>query len=510
MTEPAINLTDSVLPPDAMAGRAGRRALVTPDEEVDHATLLARVNQWANAFRALDLPNEARVAFIMRDDAALVAGYFGAIKAGLVAIALNNRLEPADIAHQIELADAGAIVVDPAFDDRLAAVPATRRAHGIVLGCGPREAWPATVVRQSTAFESVKRRPRDMAFWLFSSGTTGRPKAIVHSHKDGAGCALLLGAGYQRGADELVFCTSKLFFAFPMANALMGPLALGMATLLYPDWPDPTAVPDIVARHRPTVMMSVPTVYHRILREAGGRMDAFSTVGLFASAGERMPTAVWQAWKDATGHEIAEFYGNSESHCIVIASSPGDARPGVAGVAAPGAELRLDGPDGSPAPPGASGELWVRHPALATGYWDDVARTEAAFRDGWFRTGDMFAVDADGQWSHLGRADSMTRIAGQWVSPAEIVDAAMASGRCEEAACALVPDAAGFERLALFVVAPGADERALEADLAAGLPRFKRPRWIRFVDAIPKTPTGKVQAFRLREAFLAVAADGGA
>lgn len=498
-----MNACDVILDPKQVVRYQERPCFLTLDGEITYGELLRMVNQAANAFIALGIEPDDRVLFIMRDTPEMVAAYLGAVKAGAVAVAVNDKLSSSDISFLAADSAACVILADIAFAALLRDVAPGPR----TLWCGGVEReddWQLLLQSQSDNATARDRAPDDMAFWVYTSGTTGRSKGVVHTHGNVEACRFLLRDHLGCDTDDVVFATSKLFFAYPMANAVMGPLALGMRVALYPDWPDPAAILEMVRRFRPTVMFSVPTVYRRLLQEPELSLAAMKTVRFCVSGGERMPEPLAQRWATLTGRGIIEAYGTSETHCIVLASRPDHRIPGCAGGPTRGAEAFLGDADGKPVRQGETGMLWVKHPCLAIGYWRLPEATAVAFRNGWFRSGDMFRIDEEGLWWHQGRADDMLKIAGQWVSPSEVEDIILATDLCAEAACVPIEDAEGFLRLALFAV-PKGDLSDLEARLAEAystvLPRHKWPKWIRLVDEIPKTATGKVQRYRLRETF---------
>lgn len=499
-----MNASDVILDPAETARRRNDPCFLTPDGGMSYGEVLAAVNRAANAFRALGIRPDDRILFILRDTPEMVAAYLGAIKAGAVAIAVNNKLPAADVTFIAQHSNARAVLADTAFASIIAGIGP----DPLVLWCGGRgdgsgRDWHSFAAAQKDEAAAEPRRPEDMAFWVYTSGTTGRPKGVVHTHGNVESCRFLLRDHLGCGKDDIVFPTSKLFFAYPMANAVMGPLALGLRVVLYPDWPDPAAIVDMVRQYRPTVMFSVPTIYRRLLQETEDAVRQMASLRFCVSGGERMPEALGRRWAALTGHGIIEAYGTSETHAVVLASRPDDRIAGCAGLPTPGTEAYLGDAEGNAVPAGEIGVLWLRHPCLARGYWDLAEATADAFREGWFRSGDMFSRDDEGRYWHQGRADDMLKVAGQWVSPAEVENVVFAAGLCREAACVPVPDSDGFHRLALFAVADGSGSD-LEQRINTAcevLPRHKRPRWIRLVDEIPKTATGKVQRFRLRQLF---------
>jgi len=415
---------------------------------------------------------------MMRDTPEFAAAWLGAVHAGAVAVALNTRLTETEV--RTLQADSGA-----------------RLTIGADSG-----SWRDALRSASPQATPFNAREEDPAFWLYSSGTTGKPKGIIHAHRS------LLPAGQAMrevlglGAGETTFATSKLFFAYALEHGLLGPLAIGGTAILEPDWPDAETALARVERHRPAAFFSVPTFYRRLLALGAERLAPFRAVRRCVAAGEPLPLKLIEQWRAATGGEILSLYGMSETFCACIVTPPGTSNGLDTGTPLAGVDTRLVPSEGKDAAAGEAAELWLRHPALALGYANRPEQTAAQFRDGWFRTGDRFARDAAGFFSHRGRTDERLKIAGQWVQLGELEEAVAGDAAIAEAACVQVTDADGFERLALFVTARG---DAAHAVATAGrvceekLPRFKRPKWIRSVAELPRTATGKVQRFKLRE-----------
>jgi acyl-coenzyme A synthetase/AMP-(fatty) acid ligase len=298
----------------------------------------------------------------------------------------------------------------------------------------------------------------------------------------------------------VILVTSKLFFAVALDLALIGAISCGATTILNDSWPAPEQIAAQVARYRPTMFFSVPTFYRRLLALPPEQLEPFRGVAFTHTGGERLPDTVFRQWGSVVGTEILVGYGMSETFCQAFSNFPMRTRLGSCGVPLMGVEVKLLGDAGDDVGVGELGALWLRHPALTLRYKDD-ANTEQAFRDGWFRTNDLFVQDRDGYLFHQGRIDELYRVAGMWVKPAEVEEAVLADGRIREAACALVPDGDGFERLALFVTPAGGEGTAESAahERCAVLPRHSRPKWVREVTELPRTSTGKVQRFVLRQ-----------
>jgi 3-hydroxybenzoate/4-hydroxybenzoate---CoA ligase len=495
-----MNAAEVLLGKDALERHGGRMALVCADRSLSYAELAAEATRAANALRALGVRPGDRVLLLLRDTPEFVAAWLGAVHAGAVVIGLNTKLGVDEYRHVVTdsgarlliaedalLAVLGPLAEELASEKRLAASATWRQA---LRDAAPRAAaYPA--------------RPQDPAFWLYSSGTTGRPKGIVHAHRD------VLAAGQAQrevlglGPGDKVFATSKLFFAYALETGMLGPLALGATTILHPDWADVEQIQAIIARHEPAAVFSVPTFYRRLLTLPADRLAPLRKVRYWVSAGERLPQSVFGDWRAATGREILSIYGMSETFCVIMMTPLGEAGALRSGKPLAGVQARLLADDGEEVADGAPGVLWVRHPALSSGYANRPEATRAQFRDGWFCTKDIFVRDAQGYYAHQGRSDELLKVAGQWVQPGDLEDAVLGLEAVAEAACVPGTDENGFERLALFVAARGADAAAAVA--AAGracqerLPRHKQPKWILPIAALPRTATGKVQRFKLRE-----------
>lgn len=504
-----MNAAEQLLGDEALARHGDRVALLCGDDAVGYRDLADRVARAAGALRALGVRPGDRVMLLMRDTPEFAAAWLGAVRAGAAAIALNTKLTEDDFRHI--RADSGArlAIVEDVFATArpdLAAEQAREGSLAIAGAAVPEGArdWRAELARAEPAAAS-DAGPGTPAFWLYSSGTTGKPKGIVHTHASvmASGEALrLLGIA----AGERVFATSKYFFAYGLEHGLLGTLSVGATGIALPDWADPDSALAAVARHRPIALFSVPSFFRRLLAEPAAALAPLRAIRHFVAAGERLPLPVIEQWQGAVGSQILSLYGNSEAYCACMMMPPDSDSRGRTGRLLPLTEARLRDAAGAEPAEGEPGVLWLRHPALAAGYVNRPDLTRAQFQDGWFCTQDLFVRDAGGFFIHQGRADELVKIAGQWVQPGELEETVATEPSVAEAACVSVTDAEGFERLALFVAASGDEAGAMEAAIRAaecaceqGLPRFKRPKWIRSVAELPRTATGKVQRYKLRE-----------
>lgn len=485
-----MNGAQQLLGEEALARHGSRTALICGEESLTFTELAARVARAAGAFAALGLRPGERVLFLMRDTPDFAAAWLGAIQAGAVAVALNDKLSDGELEHAAADSRPRLAVVEQEFMHRSFA--------------GLRPMLASTFAEQATraaavaAFDAAAEAP---AFMLYSSGTTGRPKGIVHAHRGFAS----LGRAFRCigvAAGERVFSTSKLFFAYGLEHGLLAALAHGATAVVYPGWPDADAVIELVARHRPAALFSVPTVYRRLLAQPPERLAPFAAVRRFVAAGERLSRQLVEQWRRTLGAELLNLYGMSETFCACMMTPPGTSDGMRTGVPLEDVRVELRDSSGHAPPAGEPGVLWIRHPAQASGYANLPRETEAQFRDGWFCSRDLFVRDAQGYYIHQGRSDELLKIAGQWVQPGELEAVAAQQAAVAEAACVPVADADGLERLALFVTAsadPAAAQRAAQEACERLLPRHKRPKWVRAVEELPRTATGKVQRFKLRE-----------
>lgn len=489
-----MNAAEHLLGSAALDRHGSRTALSCATESVTYADLGRQVRKAAAAWIALGAARGDRVLILLPDSPEFAAAWLGAVYAGLVAIAVNGSLPVEDQRYMFEDSDARLFLAGEESAMRAASIPAER--------CVDVPRWRQALTAAQPLAQCAAVEATDPAFWLYSSGTTGKPKGIIHSHKDavpsGNGMRGVLGLGPA----DTVFSTSKLFFAYGLEHGLLGPLAIGATSVLHAGSIDASQAASIVARHRPSALFSVPSFFRRLLSLDTQALAPFRAVRHFVAAGERLPAALMTRWQSATGGEILSLYGMSETFCAAMMTPPGSSTATRTGRPLPGVDTRLVNDSGYEAKPGEAGVLWLRHPSLSTGYANRPEATAEQFRDGWFCTKDVFVCDSEGFFSHQGRADEFIKVAGQWVRPSELEEAAAMDGSISEVACVGVNDADGFERLALFVTGGASPEAAVSAVARAceqNLPRHKRPKWIRAVSELPRTPTGKLQRFKLRE-----------
>lgn len=505
-----MNAAEAILGPTLKAGHGDRPAVLFRGTTLSFTELDRLANRFGNACLSAGLRRADRLLLMMNDRPDYLYAYLGVMKAGGVAVALNVRLAPDDLAFAIEDSGARFLLIDDMFlpvyrqvADRLRNRPVVIVADRMVEGHACLSDFMAG---QADALTAAPMEPEDMAFWIYTSGTTGRPKGAVHGHRSVLAADGFLGGVLGVGPGDRLFCSSKLFFAFALGHCFIAALRLGVTVILFEGWPSSEAIAGIVDEYRPTVLFSVPTFYRNLLRDGVPESDAFRAVRHYLSAGEKLPRSLFEQWQGATDRPILEGIGTTETVFLFLANRPTDRRPGSCGKPTPGTRIELRDDDGVVIDtPGVPGLLWVRMGCLALRYWHQPDRSAATFRDGWYGTGDIFVRDEDGYYHHQGRGDDMLKVSGQWVSPAEIEEHVLRHRGVIDAAVVGAPDRDGLVRLALFAVPADshADQAALGEEvrlaLAATLSIYKCPRRIIFVDQMPRTATGKIQRFLLRQ-----------
>jgi benzoate-CoA ligase family protein len=340
------------------------------------------------------------------------------------------------------------------------------------------------------------------ALWLYTSGTTGTPKGAMHRHANFRHVVECYSDNLLRlTTDDVCFSVAKLFFAYGLGNSAIFPLAAGATTVLDPGRPTPTSVAERLLADRPTLFFATPSFYAALLN-AHLPADAFSAVRMAVSAGEPLPAPLHARFRDRYSLDIIDGLGSTEALHIFLSNQPGDVRPGTTGKPVPGYDLELRAADGTLVPDGVPGNLFVRGPSTATGYWCRTATTRDVFQGQWLRTGDVYTRSEDGYYTCLGRSDDMLKAGGIWVSPAEVEGRLLEHPAVAQAAVVGVPDEHGIDKPIAYVVPATdavVDPDELIAFTVAGLASFKRPRRVFVVDDLPRTATGKLRRFAVRK-----------
>jgi benzoate-CoA ligase family protein len=503
-----FNVSTAFLDQHLEQGRADRVAIYAGEQRITYGDLGGQVNRAGTALRALGVRPEERVFLLLLDSPEFAYLFWGAIRIGAVAVPTNTALRPQDYAYMLRDSRAAVLVVSeellPAAEEAMRHAPSLR--HVIVAG-EPRRGQHALATLLSQASPDLSPAPThkdEPAFWLWSSGSTGAPKGAVHLHHDMVWAADLYARGILRmEEDDVCLSVAKLYFAYGLGNALYFPLRVGAGTVLHPGRFEPRTYFDLIRRYRPTLFYGVPTAYAAMLATEGPA--DLGRVRLCVSAGEPLPAALFTRWRDRFGVEILDGIGSTEALHIYISNRPGRARPGSSGEAVPGYQIRVTDDAGRDLPPEEVGDLWVSGDSIAASYWNKHDRTKQAFAGEWFRSGDKYYRDADGYYWYCGRSDDMLKVGGQWVSPAEVEATIIQHAAVLE--CGVVGHADRDELVkpyAFVVLKAGhSPSDALAGEIQTfvrdKIAAYKYPRWIEFTPELPKTATGKIQRFRLRE-----------
>jgi benzoate-CoA ligase len=491
------------------AGRGAKIAFIDDCGQYSYAELAGRVGRFANLTRRLGLHPEQRVLLCLNDGIDFATAFLGAIKAGIVPVAVNTQLSPGEIAFMLADSRARVVVVSapilPAITGALAMLPGPLP-ELLISGTDTDErSLTARLADMSSDAETAPTHPDEACFWLYSSGSTGRPKGTVHVHSSlmqTADCYAMPVLGIAE--DDIVFSSAKLFFAYGLGNSLTFPLAVGATSVLTAERPSPASVARILRRQRPTIFCGVPTLYNAMLADPDLPRPEELALRRCVSAGEPLPREIGRRWSARVGVDILDGIGSTEMLHIFLSNRPGDLRYGTTGMPGPGYAVKVVDEAGQPVRRGEVGDLLVSGPTSAAGYWNNRERSRSTFIGTWTRTGDKYLEDKDGYYVYCGRSDDMMKVNGMYVSPAEVEAALVAHDNVLEAAVVGAPDADGLIKPKAFVVAkPGVAANlefagALEAHARTLLAPFKCPRWIDFLDELPKTATGKIQRFKLR------------
>ena len=489
-------------------GRGEKIAIRADAGDVTYGELAENVNRCGNALTALGLAKGDRVLMIVKDCAAFFFAFWGAIKAGFVPAPLNTMLRARDYAYMIENSGAAAVLYSSEFaaEVETALEQASHKPAHVFLVSGEGDTLDTRIAGASADLDPAAAAAGDDCFWLFSSGSTGLPKATVHAHQDMVVTSQLYGEDVLGVTeDDICFSAAKLFFAYGLGNGMTFPLWSGGQAVLFPGRPTPDDMFDMIQRYKPTKYFGVPTLYAAQLQALEANADRdLSSVTECVSAGEPLPADILRRWKDKTGLDILDGIGTTEILHIFISNRPGDIKPGTSGKIVPGYEAEILDEHGQEVAAGETGNLRIKGGSTLKYYWNNPEKTADTITDGWVNTGDTYYRDEDGYFVCQGRSDDMMKVGGIWCSPVEIEAELIAHPKVLEAAIVGRPDADELIKPEAHIVLNDASdagealERELLVHVKANLAPYKYPRWFNFVEELPKTATGKIQRYKLR------------
>jgi 4-hydroxybenzoate-CoA ligase len=478
------------------AGRPDKVAFMDPDRTISYEELADNANRFANLLGKMGIKREERIACILLDTVDYPAIILGAMKAGVIPVLINTLLMAEQYDYMVKDCRAVAVFVSPSL---VPAIVGLKLSNVHIIDSD----FEKTLHRESDRFETVPTSADEVAFWLYSSGSTGSPKGTKHVHSSLMATAELYGQGVIGIREtDVVFSAAKLFFAYGFGNGFTFPLSVGATTVLNPGRPTPALVFEFLDRYNPTIFYGVPTLYaamlgDKSLEEAKGSEN----LRLCTSAGEALPAHIGEAFTKRFGVSILDGIGSTEMLHVFLSNTPQDVAYGTTGRAVKGYTIELRDDNGGLVAQGEIGELYVKGPSAAEGYWNQRAKSQATFQGAWTKSGDKYIQDANGRYTYCGRADDMFKVSGIWLSPFEVESALMTHASVLEAAVVPHEDAEKLLKPKAFVVlkeGASVTAAALKDHVKASIGLYKYPREIEFVAALPKTATGKIQRFKLR------------
>ncbi|MDI1432374.1 benzoate-CoA ligase family protein [Polyangium sorediatum] len=504
-----LNMADWFLRARLREGHGDRVALLAGDRRLTYADVDRLAARFGHVLRGLGVRPEERVIVALPDIPEFAGAFFGTLALGGVVVMVNCHLRPDEIAYFYEYTRAPVAVVHA---EHLAAfVEASKGARHLrrILVVGAEDAAPHASFEALAAGvpETIDLFPShrdDAAIWIFSGGTTGRPKAAVQTHASFVNTTELFGKrvlGY--GPDDRTLSVPKLYFGYATGCNLLFPFSVGGSCILFPERCTAEALFQQITKHRPTILINVPTMINHMVSHPDAAAQDLSCLRVATSAGEALPVELYDRWKKAFGVELCDGLGTAEMWHIFLTNRPGDVRPGTLGKVVPGFEVKVADDDGREVPDGEVGWLWVRGNSRAIGYWHEMEKTKRVFRGEWYVSGDMLRKDADGYFTYCGRGDDMLKVGGKWLAPAEVENCLLRHPAVAECAVVGVADDHGLTKPHAYVLPrenrPGLDEE-LKTFVREKLEPYKAPREVFLVDALPRTHLGKIDRGKLRRA----------
>lgn len=501
-----LNIADHFLGARVREGRGSAIAIRSDRGSLTYEEVQALAHRFANTLVAAGVQPEHRVLIALPDGPAYVGALFGTLAVGAVVVMANPALAPDDFRHLLEYSRARAVIAHSDTCAPLQAVAAESRFKPPVLVVDD-PAFHRAFAATSATFDVFPSHRDDPAIWLFSGGTTGRPKAVVQTHRSFAYTTECYAKGVIGYRDsDITMSVPKLYFGYATGSNCLFPFSVGASTVLFPEPPTADVLFEKIRKHRPTVLINVPTMIHKMLAHPDAKEQDLSSLRVCTSAGEALPAELHRKWMDTFGVDLLDGLGTAEMWHIFISNQPGRSKPGTLGTVVPGFEVEVRDDEGRGVPPGETGWLWVRGGARAIGYWQQMEKNERAFRGEWYVSGDLISMDTDGYVTYCGRGDELLKVAGKWLAPAEVEGCLLTHPQVAECAVVGQKDGNGLVKPIAYVVArEHRDDLGpeLQAYVRERLDAYKHPREVLFVDALPRTHLGKVDRGKLGRAEVA-------
>jgi benzoate-CoA ligase family protein len=497
-----LNIAEYFLDARVREGRGSSPALLTETKTRSYAEVQEDANRFGRVLRDSGVEPEHRVMIALPDGLEFVAALFGTLKLGGVVVMVNPGLPRAEIEYLLEYSRARALVTHRDWAQGFRAAGKSSPFLKSVLSVGE-EPFEGAFRSVSPALETFPSHRDDPAIWLFSGGTTGRPKAVVQTHRSFANTTECYGKGVIGYTDrDITLSVPKLYFGYATGSNLFFPFAAGAASALFPEPATAEVLFEKIRRFRPTILINVPTMINKMVSHPDARNQDLSSIRICTSAGEALPAELYAKWKATFGVELLDGLGTAEMWHIFVSNRPGHVKPGTLGTVVPGFEIKVCDDEGRELPDGETGWLWVRGDSRAIGYWQEMEKTAESFRGSWYVSGDLIAKDQDGYVTYCGRGDEMLKVSGKWLAPQEVEGCLLQHPSVAEACVVGVTDKSGLVKPRAYVVSreakQGLDEE-LKAFVRERLDAYKHPREVVFVDALPRTHLGKVDRGKLRK-----------
>jgi len=506
-----FNLAAFMLDRHIKEGRADKIAVYYEDKTITYGELAETANKIGNALRNLGVEQENRVLFCLPDCPEFLAIYFGVMKIGAVPVPVSTMGLPKDYLYYLNDSRAKVLITSPELAPQFAQIEKELKflRHFVIIGQpqSGRLDLADLIKNASPELQAAPTSKNDMAFWLYSSGTTGTPKGVVHLHHD----LLHFMPPHCREVTkmtekDIVFSTSKIYFSYGRNNSLDSTFLCGAANILYPGKPEPEKIFEVIEKYRPTLFYSVPSSYWAMLNylEKEGRKFDLSSIRLCVSAGEALPKVIFERWEKIFDLEIVDGVGSTDVGAIYLSNIPGQIKPGSSGKLLPGFEGKLLDEDEKEVPRGEIGTLWINNDGSAACYWNKHEKTKQSFYGAWFDTGDKYYQDEDDYYWYVGRADDMIKPGGLWLSPLEIEGILLEHPAVNEVGVVAEGNDSGLDKPVAFVVVKDGYSSAQELEIELKeyvrerAAHYKCPRKIYFVPDLPRTATGKIQRYKLR------------